>query len=65
MGKNKLTALEKHRETLSFINHCKHKLRKAVLQNSDKELIQVLVQCVYNMLQGIFIFILYFLNYIF
>ena len=51
MGKPKFPLLERHRET--FLNHCKTKLRKTILQNSDKDLIEILTQCVYKMLHGI------------
>lgn len=52
MGKPSHAVLERHKITLNFLLHCKKKLRKAILSNSDKDLIQILTQCVYNMLHG-------------
>ena len=52
MGKPTAASPERHKITLSFLLHCKNKLRKAIISNSDKELVQILTQCVYNMLQG-------------
>ena len=37
---------------LKLLSTCKVKLRKAILLNSDAELINVLQDCVYNVLRG-------------
>ena len=37
---------------LKVLSSCKAKLRKAILLNSDVELIKVLRDCVYNVLRG-------------
>jgi len=37
---------------LKLLSTCKTKLRKAILTNSDADLIKVLRECVYNLLKG-------------
>ena len=44
--------LKKHKEILAYLGKCKAKIRKAILTNADKELVEVICQCVFNMLSG-------------
>ena len=39
-------------ELLNVLAHCKDKIRKAILINGDKDLIEAICQCIYNLLQG-------------
>ena len=47
-----LKILIKHQDVLKTLAHCKPQIRKAILKNADKELIQVICHCVFNMLRG-------------
>ena len=44
--------VEAKKAELELLSYCKVKLRKAILLNSDAELIKVLRDCVYNVLRG-------------
>ena len=44
--------LNKHKEILAYLGKCKAKIRKAILANADKELVECICQCVFNMLSG-------------
>jgi len=44
--------VERQQDMLKALSHCKLKIRKAILQNADKDLVDVICQCVYNMLNG-------------
>ena len=44
--------LEKQVDLLSALSHCKIKIRKAILDNADKDLIDAICQCFFNLLRG-------------
>lgn len=44
--------LLKHINHIKLLGHCDDKLRRAILKNSDKELIVCLCECVLNFLSG-------------
>ena len=37
---------------LKSFTHCKFEIRKAILKNADKDLVDAICQCVYNLLNG-------------
>jgi hypothetical protein len=39
---------------LAFLGSCKPKIRKLILHNSDKELVNAIQECLYNFLKGNF-----------
>lgn len=47
-----LKRLEKNKYLLSVLNDAKPKLRKAILSNSDNDLIQTICEIVYNTIRG-------------
>lgn len=47
-----IRAVENQTDMLKVLAHCKIKIRKAILKNADKELVDAICQCVFNMLQG-------------
>lgn len=44
--------IEKQQDMLKALSHCKLKIRKAILKNADKDLVDAICHCVYNMLHG-------------
>jgi hypothetical protein len=49
---NKKNTLKKNKDLLVALSSCKPKIRKAILQNADKDLIDAICQCVFNLLDG-------------
>ena len=49
---NYQSKLEHHQALINMMAHCKDKLRRAIIKNSDQELIEIIVNCVFNLLQG-------------
>ena len=44
--------LRKQKDILTYLAQCKKNIRKAILKNADKELIDAICQCVFNLLRG-------------
>ena len=44
--------LKKNKNILEYLGKCKAKIRRAILANADKELVDSICQCVFNMLSG-------------
>ena len=51
MDKN-IEQIIKQKDILNTLSNCKIKLRKSIINNSDKNLIEAICQCVLNLLQG-------------
>ena len=50
---NKTTELiNKNKDILCVLGKCKQNIRKGIINNADKELINTICQCVYNLLKG-------------
>ena len=47
-----LDNIKKQEDLLKSLTHCKFKIRKAILKNADKDLVDAICQCVYNLLNG-------------
>ena len=47
-----LKKINKQKDLLNSLAHCKLKIRKAILENADKDLVDEICQCVFNLLQG-------------
>ena len=47
-----VTKLQKQKDLLKVLGECKAKIRRAMLKNADKELIESICHCVYNLLKG-------------
>ena len=52
MVSHNLEKLKNNQDTLNVLSKCKVKIRKAILRNADKELIEVICHCIYNLLNG-------------
>ena len=52
MVKSALENIKNQQDMLRVLANCKSKLRKAILNNADKELVDAICQCVFNILQG-------------
>ena len=50
--KKHIVKLKQHVDVLKTIAHCKPKIRLAILKNADKDLIEVICHCVFNLLIG-------------
>lgn len=44
--------IKKQKELLIYLGKCKAKIRKAILANADRDLIDAICQCVFNLLSG-------------
>ena len=44
--------LKKNKNILEYLGKCKAKIRRAIPANADKELVDSICQCVFNMLSG-------------
>ncbi len=51
-GKHTLKNINDQQDLLKALGHCKLKIRKAILNNADKDLVDAICQCVFNLLQG-------------
>ena len=52
MMKHNVDQLIRQKDVLNTLAHCKPLIRKAILKNADKELVEVICHCVFNMLHG-------------
>ena len=54
MGKTnrEVTNLKNQQDLLKALAHCKIKIRTAILKNADKDLVDAICQCVFNLLSG-------------
>ena len=52
MVKSAIDNIHKQKDMLNLLGHCKARLRKAIIRNSDKDLVDAICQCVYNVLKG-------------
>ena len=43
---------KKHLHNLEFLSKCSDQMRKDILKNADKDLIQCICECVFNCLKG-------------
>ncbi len=46
------SVIEQQKDMLLALAHCKLKIRKAILNNADKQLVDAICQCIFNMLSG-------------
>ncbi len=46
------SVIDKQKDMLVALSHCKLKIRKAILNNADKQLVDAICQCIFNMLSG-------------
>ncbi len=46
------STIDREKDMLMALAHCKLKIRKAILSNADRQLVDAICQCVYNMLSG-------------
>jgi hypothetical protein len=49
---SQLENINRQKDILSVLGKCKIKLRKAIIKNADKDLIDAISQCVFNLLSG-------------
>ena len=49
---NKFNNITNQKEILIALSQCKNKIRKAIIENADKDLIDAICQCVFNLLEG-------------
>jgi hypothetical protein len=47
-----MNKIDKQKDLLLTLAHCKKKIRTAILQNADRQLIEAICECIYNLLKG-------------
>ena len=52
MGANYIEKFKKNQDTLKVLSRCKVNIRRAILLNADKDLIEVICHCIFNLLNG-------------
>ena len=52
MVSHNIEKLRNQQDTLKVLSRCKIKIRKAFLRNADKDLVEVICHCIYNLLNG-------------
>ena len=49
---NSFENLNKQKDVFTYLGKCNSKIRKAILANADRELVDAICQCVFNLLSG-------------
>jgi hypothetical protein len=44
--------IQKNKDILQVLSNCKLNIRKAILQKADRELVDAICECVFNILEG-------------
>ena len=52
MVDSSLEKLKQKKDVLKLLGECKSKIRKAILKNAEKDLIETICHCIYNLLKG-------------